>query len=191
MRLDTDGLKPRPLVRRAVGHEPMEENLDVNEQIAIVVDEANYLEMRIGLLLSLCIRPVNRGYGFLVETAFHNTVMSFGAKVLLLKRILDYWNWDDLQKHSGRFDDVLRMRNAFAHTPTARRQLVVDAADGTVLGNEMIVETKEGRRLESIERGSAFDRFRKAYKSSLDLLEQIEARVKETIAQPGNKGDGE
>ena len=169
----------------------MEENLEVNEHIAIVIDEANYLEMRIGILLSRCIRPVNKEYGFLVETALHNTVMSFGAKVLLLKRILDYWSWDDLQKHSGRFDDVLRMRNAFAHTATARRQLVVDVSDGTLLGNEMLVETKEGRRLESIERGSAFERFRKAYDSALELLEQIEARVKDTIAQHGNKGDGD
>ena len=165
--------------------------MEVNEHIAIVIDEANYLEMRIGLLLSRSIRPVNKEYCFLVETALHNTVMSFGAKILLLKRILDYWSWDDLQKHSGRFDDVLRMRNAFAHTPTARRQLVVDVSDGTVLGNEMIVETKEGRRLESIERGSAFDRFRKAYESSLALLEQIETRVKDTIAQHGNEGDGD
>ncbi|MEA3437882.1 MAG: hypothetical protein U9R43_15565 [Thermodesulfobacteriota bacterium] len=156
--------------------------MDANEHIAKVIDEANYLEMRIGHLLSHCIRPVNSEYGFLVDTALHNTVMSFGAKVLLLKRILDYWSWDDLQKHSGRFDDVLRMRNAFAHTPTARRQLVVDANDGTVIDNEMIVETKEGRRLENIERGSAFARFRKAYNSSLELFEQIDARVKETIA---------
>lgn len=63
-------------------------NLDVYQQIATVVDKANYLEIRIGLLLRQCIRPVNREYGFLVETAFHNTVMPFGAKVLLLKRIL-------------------------------------------------------------------------------------------------------
>jgi hypothetical protein len=167
------------------------ENLEVNEHIATVIDQANYLEMRIGLLLFLCIRPVNKAYGFLVETALHNTVMSFGAKVLLLKRILDYWRWDDLQKRSGTFDDVLRMRNAFAHTPTARRQLVVDVSNGTVLGNEMIVETKEGRRLESIERGSAFERFRKAYESSLELLEKIEERVKDTIAQHGNGGDGD
>jgi hypothetical protein len=169
----------------------MKENMEVDDHIAKVIDEANYLEMRVGLLLSQCIRPVNRQYGFLVETALHNTVISFGAKVLLIKRILDYWNWDDLQKHSGRFDDVLRMRNAFAHTPTARRQLVVDATDGTVLGNEMIVETKEGRRLESIERRTAFARFRKAFKSSLELLEQIEIRIKDTIAQHGNKGDGD
>jgi hypothetical protein len=161
----------------------MEENVDANEHIAKVVDEANYLKMRIGHLLSQCIRPVNREYGFLVETVLNNTVMSFGAKVFLLNRILDYWRWYDLQKHSGSFDDVLRMRNVFAHTPTARRQLVVDATDETVLCDEMIVETKEGRRLESIERGSAFARFEKAYKSSIELLEQIEARVKKTVVQ--------
>lgn len=145
--------------------------------------KAIYLEMRIGHLFLHCIRPVNSEYGFLVETALNNTIISFGAKVFLLKRILDYWNWEDLQKHSGRFDDVLRIRNAFAHTPSARRQLKVDASDGTVLGNEMIVETKKGRRLEGIERSSAFSQFMKAYNSSLELLEQIEERVKETIAQ--------
>lgn len=161
----------------------MDNSLSTKEQVAAVVDDANNLEMRIGHLLSQCIRPVNSEYGFLVETALHNTVMSFGAKVLLVKRILDYWGWDDLQKHTGRFDDVLRMRNAFAHTPTARRQLLVHAADGTVLGSEMIIESKEGRRLESIERGKAFHRFKKAYESSMELLEQIETRIKEGIAQ--------
>lgn len=161
----------------------MDKDIETKELIAKVVDDANFLEMRIGHLLSLCIRPINSQYGFLIETALHNTVMSFGAKVFLLKRILDYWRWDDLQKHSGRFDDVLRMRNAFAHTPTARRNLLIDENNGTVLGSEMIVETREGRRLESIERGKAFERFTKAYESSLELLEQIDKRVRETIAQ--------
>lgn len=163
--------------------------MDVYQQIATVVDKANYLEIRVGLLLRQCIRPVNSEYGFLIETAFHNTVISFGAKVLLLKRILDYWKWKDLQKHSSRFDDVLRIRNAFAHTCTAQGQLEVDTRDGTLLGDEMIIETKKGRSLERIERNSAFISFNQAYELSLELLEQIEARVKETITQQDSRAD--
>lgn len=165
----------------------MNNDEDILRQIATAVDQANKIEMRVSFLLSLCLRPATPDYGFLLETAMHNTILSFGAKTLLIKRIIDYWGWDDLQKKTGVFDDVLRMRNAFAHTPTTRRQLLVYHDEGTgqntVVGNEMIVESKEGRKLENIERSKAFDRFNKAHRSSIVLLTQIEKRIKQTLAQ--------
>ena len=146
-----------------------------------------------GLVLRKCIRPVTDDYGFLVETALHNSIISFGAKVLLIKWILDHWGWDDLQKQTGKFDDVLRMRNAFAHTPTARRQLLVkvdgNGNSGEVLGSQLVVESKEGKRLENIERNQAFSRFRNAYDSSITLLEKIEARISKSIAKQDASAD--
>jgi hypothetical protein len=179
-------LWPRP---KAGGNKSMSTDNETIKQIAEVIDEANYLEMRMGLILSKCICPVTNDYGFLVETVIHNSIISFGAKVLLIKRILDYWGWSDLQKQTGKFDDVLRMRNAFAHTPTDRRVLLVNKDNGEVLGSQLIVESKEGRRLENIERKEAFDRFKKAFNSSISLFEEIEAKILQTIAQPGASAD--
>jgi hypothetical protein len=177
----------------------MEMNETVRNQIADVVEAANDLEMRIGHLLRLCMKPVSSDYGFLLETTLHNTILSFGAKVLLVKRILEYWGWDDLQKKCGRLDDVLRMRNAFAHTPTAHCALVAapmenpselaDDGEGPVyeiIGNQMMVEAKEGRKLEMIDRDQAFERFKKAHKGACELVAEIKEKVKQTIAQPDN-----
>jgi len=163
----------------------MESDSKVQEQIALVIDQANHLEWRLSMLLSIVLRPVNSDYGHVLEKAMHNTVISFGSKLLLVRSILDYWSWDDLQKKVGAIDDVIRMRNAFAHTSTAKRQLHVDKRNHTVIANEMIVESKNGRKLEVIERTKAFNRFKKAYKSSLQVLSEIENRIENEIPQPG------
>lgn len=162
----------------------MEADSKIKDQIATVIDHANNLELRLTLILRKVLRPVNSNYGHVLERALHNTVMPFGAKLLLVKSILDYWHWDDLQKKIGTIDDVLRIRNAFAHTSTAQRVLIVDEMNHSLIANEMIVESKKNSiTLERIERSKAFERFEKAYKKSLQVLSDIESKIKSTIVQ--------
>lgn len=156
------------------------------DQICIVIEKTNYLEMRLEMILHTVLCPVNPDYGHVLERALHNTVISLGGKLHLIRAILDYWSWDDLQKKMGTLDDVVRIRNAFAHTSTARRQFRLEMDRGTgyqaEIRNQMIVESRNGRRLERIEREEAFQRFNKAYNSSIDLVSEIEDRVKNSIA---------
>jgi len=158
------------------------------DQIATVIEKTNYLEIKLEMILYTVLRPVSPDYGHVLERALHNTLISLGGKLHLIRAILDYWSWDDLQKKMGTLDDVTRIRNAFAHTSTARRQFRVemDRETGcqTEISNQMIVESRNGRKLERIERGKAFQRFNKAYTSSIDLVSEIETRVKKSIAQP-------
>ena len=160
----------------------MESDSKIKDQIATIIDQSNYLELRLSMILATVLRPVNSDYSHILEKALHNTIMPFGEKLLLVKSILDYWGSDDFQKKIGVLDDVLRMRNAFAHTSTAKRQLCVNKGNHTVIANEMIVESKNGRKLERIERSKAFNRFQKAYKKSLQVLSDIENKIKKTIA---------
>lgn len=92
-------------------------------QIATVIDRTNQFEVQINLALSDCIVPASAEYGFLRETLFHNLCLGFGAKVRLLQRILDYWDWKDVKLDS--LHKLMQLRNAFAHTPTTKRVLLV------------------------------------------------------------------
>lgn len=91
------------------------------DQISTVIKKTNDLEIELEMILYTVLRPVTADYGHVLERAFHNTVISLGAKLNLIRAILDYWSWHDLQKKMGKLDDVIRIRNAFAHTSTARR----------------------------------------------------------------------
>ena len=157
------------------------------QQIAEVVEKFNDLEMHIGLTLSKCIAPATQDYGFLRELIFHNTIIGFAAKVQLLERILKYWSWSDLLKHTGRFKELMKLRNAFAHTPTAKRQLLVyfppDAEFGTPLGSESIIEKKTPTSWENIERSEAFSAFIELHQKCADLLAKIDEKVKESLTE--------
>jgi hypothetical protein len=165
---------------------------EARKQIAEVIERFNGLELRIADVLSRCVTPVTSDYGFLRELIFHNTLLSFGAKVQLLDRILDYWSWDDL-KHTGMLKELMKLRNAFAHTPTAKQQLLVyfapDAEYGVPMGSEFIIEKKTSTSWENVEREKAFSDFLTLYKKCQELVEQINNKVKESIAQQQNLPD--
>ena len=163
------------------------------DQISSVVEKTNFLEIKLEMILYAVLRPATSDYGHVLEKALHNTVISLGGKLHLIRAILEYWSWNDLQKKMGTLDDVLRIRNAFAHTSVARRQFIVElnpqTGSQTKISNQMVVESKNGRKLERIERGAAFQRFNKAYDSSIALISEIEARVKQSIAQQAAVAD--
>lgn len=157
---------------------------EARKQIAEVIERFNGLELRIAAVLSSCITPATSDYGFLTELIFHNTLLSFGAKVQLLDRILDYWSWDNL-KHTGRLKELMKLRNAFAHTPTEKRQLLVyfapDAEYGEPMGSEFIIEKKTPTSWENVEREKAFSDFLSLHDKCLKLVEQINDKVKESV----------
>lgn len=115
----------------------------------------------------------------------HNTILSFGAKVQLVERILEYWAWQDLREHIGRFKELMKIRNAFAHTPTAKGELLVDFAPdeefGTPLGSKFVVEKKTTTSWVNIERGKAFTVFKELHQKCSELLSEIDTKVEESI----------
>jgi len=166
----------------------------MDEQIALsqvswVIDKFNNLEMRVSMTLTKCLVPVNSEYGFLQELVFHNTILSFGAKVQLIERILDYWSWKDLRKQTGKFKELMKIRNAFAHTSTAKRQLLIyyppDDEFGTPFGSEFIVE-KKSASWKNVERSEAFNAFKELYEKCFDLLNEIHKKIEENLAQQRN-----
>ncbi|MBE9572266.1 MAG: hypothetical protein IMF11_16690 [Proteobacteria bacterium] len=159
----------------------------VLSQVSEVIDTFNNLEMQVSMTLAKCLVPVNSEYGFLQELVFHNTILSFGAKVQLIERILEYWSWKDLRKQTGKFKELMKIRNAFAHTPTAKRQLLIyyspDNEFGTPLGSEFVVEKKSASSWENVERSEAFNAFKELYKKCFDILNEIYKKIEENLAQ--------
>ncbi len=164
---------------------------DTTEQIASVIDLTNQLEVQINLALSECIVPVSGEYGFLRETLFHNLCLGFGAKVRLLQRILDYWNWKDTKIDD--FHKLMQLRNAFAHTPTTKRALivVVDAETGEhhPQGSQLVVDRKYKTYWQEMERNEAFHDFLETYQSCDTIVKNITRKIKKTIPQPENLGE--
>jgi len=165
---------------------------EARKQIAEVIERFNGLELRIADALRRCLTPTTSEYGFLRDLILHNTLLSFGAKVQLLDRILDYWSWDDLRKHTGRLKELTKLRNAFAHTSTAKRQLLVymppDGDFGSPMGSEFVVEKKTPTSWENVERQEAFDAFLSLHEKCEDLVKQIDTKVEESIAQSARRG---
>ena len=159
----------------------------VLSQVSEVIDIFNDLEMRISMTLAQSLVPANSEYGFLQELVFHNTIISFGAKVQLIERILDYWSWKDLRKQTGKFKELMKIRNAFAHTPTAKRQLLIyspsDNEFGTPIGSEFVVEKKSASSWVIVERSEAFNAFNELYEKCSDLLNKIHKKIEENLAQ--------
>ena len=157
------------------------------EQIAQVVEKANDLEMRMGMVLSQCLLPATSDYGFLRELILHNTVVDFGRKIQLIERILDYWSWTDLKKRMGPFREIMKLRNAFAHTPLAQRQLLVyfppGAEYGTPMGSEFIVHKKNPISWDNVERQEAFKSFLEVHQKCTQLVADISEEIRKTIAQ--------
>lgn len=158
---------------------------DISDQIAIVIDQTNQLEVHINFALSLCIVPVSTEYGFLRETLFHNLCLSFGAKVRLLQRILEYWDWKDIKLNV--FHKLMDLRNAFAHTPTTKRVLMVnidpESGEQQPLGSQLVVDRKHKTYWQEIERGKAFQDFIDAYKECYSIVEQISERIEKTLGE--------
>lgn len=158
---------------------------DALDQIAQVIEKANDLEMRMGMLLSQCILPATADYGFLQELILHNTVVEFGRKVQLIERILDYWTWTHLKKRMGPFKEIMKLRNAFAHTPLAQRQLLVHVSPGeevgTAVGSEFIVHKKTPVAWENVERQEAFQSFLEAHGKCTQLVAVISEEVRKSI----------
>jgi putative restriction endonuclease len=156
---------------------------DTTEQIASVIDLTNQLEVQINLALSECILPVSTEYGFLRETLFHNLCLGFGAKVRLLQRILDYWNWKETKLDD--FHKLMQLRNAFAHTPTTKRVLLVGVDDETVehhpLGSQLVVDRKYKTYWQEVERGKAFQDFFDSNEACLSIVKEIAQRIKTTL----------
>lgn len=166
---------------------------ETSQQIADVIEHFNDLEMRIAMTLRKCLLPVTSDYGFLQELLFHNTILSFSAKVQLLERILDYWSWRDLKSHIGRFKELMKLRNAFAHTPTVKRELLVyfppDEEFAVPLGSHMVVEKKTSTSWDNIPRDKAFKIYTELHQKCAELLIEIDGKITETVAQQPAPGD--
>lgn len=164
---------------------------DITDQIATVIDHTNQLEVQMNLALSQCIVPVSTEYGFLRETLFHNLCLGFGAKVRLLQRILDYWGWKEIKLNA--FHKLMDLRNAFAHTPTTKRVLLVgvdpETGEHHPLGSQMVVDRKHKTYWHEVKRGEAFQDFLESHETCLTIVKEIAQRIKETIAQPDDSGD--
>jgi hypothetical protein len=156
---------------------------DIPDQIATVIDQTNQLEVQMNLALSQCIVPVSTEYGFLRETLFHNLCLGFGAKVRLLQRILDYWDWKDIKLNA--FHRLMDLRNAFAHTPTTKRVLMVnidpESGEYHPLGSQLVVDRKHKTYWQEVERSEAFQDFIESYKVCCSIVEQISERIKESL----------
>jgi len=161
---------------------------DTIEQIASVIDLTNKLEVQINLVLSECIVSVSKEYGFLRETLFHNLCLGFGAKVRVLQRIIDYWNWKEIKLDD--FHKLMQLRNAFAHTPTTKRILIVSVDSETgehhPLGSQLVVDRKYKTFWQEMERGEAFQDFLAAHQSCDTIVKDLTRRIKETIAEKEN-----
>lgn len=161
---------------------------DTLQQSAEVIEKTNDLEMLIALILSKCLLPVTPDYGFLQELILHNTLVSFSAKVQLIERILDYWSWDDLKKKLGPFREIMKLRNVFAHTPLAKRQLLVqflpDAEFGTPIGSQFVVEKRTSSSWANLEREDAFRSFIDLHFKCTETVKAVAGRIEKTIAQP-------
>jgi hypothetical protein len=158
------------------------------QQTAEVIEKTNDLEMRMALVLSKCLLPVTLDYGFLLELILHNTLVSFSAKVQLIERILDYWSWDDLKKKIGLFREIMKLRNAFAHTPLAKRQLLVhflpDSEYGNPIGSQYVVEKRVSTSWENLEREETFRSFVGLHSKCIEIVKAIAERIEKTISQP-------
>lgn len=156
------------------------------DQIATVIDLMNQLEVHINMALSQCLVPVSPEYGFLRETLFHNLCLGFGAKVRLLQRILDYWDWKDIKL--DKFHKLMGLRNAFAHTPTTKRVLLVgvdpDTGEHHALGSQLVVDRKYKTYWQEVQRSEALQDFQAAYGGCIAIVEEIANRIEKTIAQP-------
>ena len=165
--------------------------IDTMEQIATVIDLTNQLEVKINLALSECIVPVSAEYGFLRETLFHNLCLGFGAKVRLLQRILDYWSWKETKLDD--FHKLMQLRNAFAHTPTTKRVLLVgvnpETGEHHPLESKLVVDWKYKTYWQEVDRAEAFQDFLETNQSCVTTVEDIARRIRETITQPENPGD--
>jgi hypothetical protein len=163
--------------------------IDTTEQIASVIDLTNQLEVQINLALSECIVPVSTEYGFLRETLFHNLCLGFGAKVRLLQRIIDYWNWKETKLDD--FHKLMQLRNAFAHTPTTKRVLLVSADPETgehhPLASQLVVDRKYKTHWQEMERAEAFQDFLAAHQSCDTIVKDLTRRIRETIAEQENQ----
>ncbi len=135
------------------------------------------------LALSQCIVPVSTEYGFLREILFHNLCLGFGAKVRLLQRILDYWGWKEIKLNV--FHKLMDLRNAFAHTPTTKRVLLVNVDPETgehhPLGSQLVVDRKHKTYWQEVERDQAFQDFLESHKVCCSIVEQISELIKETL----------
>lgn len=154
------------------------------EQIATVIDLTNKYEIEINLVLSQCIVPVSSEYGFLCETLFHNLCLGFGCKVRLLRRIIEYWNWKD--EDMGSFYAVMELRNAFAHTSTSKRVLLIGFDPQTyercALANEMVVDRKYKTYWKEVERGQALTEYMQAHGEATKTLKRIAEKIALTIS---------
>lgn len=144
------------------------------EQIATVIDLTNQLEDTMEMIFGSLVTPHEK-YRFLRDAIFHNTCISFGMKVRLLKIIADTMKWKAI--NLGPFDDLLALRNAFAHTSTDKKQFTIfldqSTNKPTKFAQEMVIEKKHKNSWEPIDRDMAYDKFNELHKKCANTLHTV------------------
>ena len=156
---------------------------DITKQIATVIDQTNQVEVEVNQILSKCLVPVSKDYGFLRTTLFHNLCLGFGVKVKLLQRIVDYWKWKDIKLDC--LHKLLSLRNSFAHTPTSKKMFIFyfDHETGDPLSTqiESVVDRQKGSHWKEMKRSEAFGVFNEYLRDSLSVLGELKIRIDETL----------
>lgn len=163
--------------------------MTTEEQIAAVINMANQIELSMKLILGTCLSPTLPDFGFLRELILHNTVTSFSAKHKMLTQLCAYFGWKEEKKSLSDLHDLMRLRNAFAHTPTNSRMLEVlqedESTPGIVIGNYMVIESvTTAGEVQRIKRSEAFESFKTIHGKIVTLLDTLRKKVEARIAQP-------
>ena len=90
---------------------------DKDNAISDVIQKFNKIESLTKTLIVNYIKPDDSKKSFVELFLLHNTIMSFGAKLKIIKQINADLNWftgDDFEK----FHQLINIRNAFAHSTT-------------------------------------------------------------------------
>jgi hypothetical protein len=92
-----------------------------------------------------------------------------------------------LKKRTGPLKEIMKIRNAFAHTSLAQRQLLVyfptGTEYGTPFGSEFIVHKKNTVSWDNVERQEAFKSFLEVHGKCTALMAEISEEIRKTIAQ--------
>ena len=162
------------------------------DQLVAVIEATNILEEQAGAVVrKLCLPPPapdNSQLHILFHRLLHNTILSLGAKVTFIKGVvIDHFRWKDLKRKVGVLDEVLRLRNAFAHTPTSRKAVVsgpitVPGPAGVrqsvgIVAEHLLVETRQHGSVKYLLRDEAFKEFQEKVNMASILLIEICHRV--------------
>jgi hypothetical protein len=154
-------------------------NMNMNEQIADVIDKTNRLEDTLSLILRTIVEPHPK-YHFLNAVLFHNTCVNFGLKVRLLKYVAEMREWKDLK--FVYLDELMSIRNAFAHTSTDSNQFLITrdkAKQQTTIEHQMIIEKKLRNSWETLDRDKAYAMFCDIHDKCAQTLRSLMQKITE------------